>query len=247
MLAVTSFNPQKQPYGRKCLKSLGEFFPGKVVAYLEGTPEEGARDFFSIPGVCDYLEKIKRVSGSDGGEPYDYRFDTNKFCRKVFAQDAVFDEDQYVFWFDADSYLLKPIPEEFLVGLVKDFPFAYLGRKNYTETGWLGFNTQHKRFGEFRKKYLDCFTSGRIFSLSEWHDCFAFDYARKGIPGNDLGKGAAMGHVLLNSVLAPYLEHCKGPKRKALGYSPGHQYSDPSCAHSLPESQDRTAFTSQGS
>lgn len=218
----------------KCLTSLVKFFPGKIVAYLEGKAgvdgvEE--RDFFSIPGVTQYLEKVKRVAGADGGEPWDYRFDASKFCRKVFAQDAVFDEDEMVFWFDADCVVLKAIPPQFLGGLVRDYPFAYFGRKNYTETGWIGFNTKHPKFWEFRSKYLSHFTSGRIFQEREWHDCIAFDVARKGIKGNDLSpKGVAMGHVLLQSVLAPYLDHTKGPKRKELGYSPGHKYTDPTLA-----------------
>ena len=234
MLAITSFHPEKQPYGLRCLKSLTEFFPGRIVAYVEGDlefPSVDVRDFFSIAGASDYLKKVERVSGANGdtGRGYDYRLDASKFCRKVFAQDAVFGEDEYVFWFDADTVVLKPIPPQFLEGLVKEHPFAYLGRKNYTETGWLGFNTKHSQFGNFKSKYLSCFTSGRIFQQREWHDCIAFDLARQGIKGNDLSpKGEAMGHVLLKSVLAPYLEHCKGPKRKTLGYSPGHPYNDPS-------------------
>ena len=234
-MAVTSFNPEKQPYGLRCLSSLVEFFPGKIVAYVEGDLKfEGVevRDFFSISGVSGYLKKVERVSGANGETgvgQYDYRFDASKFCRKVFAQDVVFDEDQEVFWFDADCVVLKPIPPQFLSDLIKGVPFAYLGRKNYTETGWVGFNTQHEKFKDFRSKYLSCFTSGKIFSFLEWHDCFAFDYARQGIKGNDLSpKVEAMGHVLLKSVLAPYIDHTKGPKRKKLGYSPGHQYNDPS-------------------
>lgn len=230
-MAVTSFNPGKQPYGIRCLEGLVKHFPGKVVAYLEGGSFHGVecKDFFSIPGVNEYLEKIKRTSGSDGnaGNGYDYRFDTSKFCRKVFAQDAAFDLDKEVFWFDADCVILKDIPAEFLLGLIKDVPFAYLGRKTYTETGWLGFNTAHPEFAKFRAKYLNCFLTGRIFSMPEWHDCYAFDYARWGIKGNDLSPGArGVEHVLLKSVLSQYMDHTKGPKRKALGYSPGHPFHD---------------------
>lgn len=231
MLAVTSFHPQKQPYGLRCLESLVKHFPGRIVAYIEGDLEmEGVevKDFFSIPGVSEYLQAIKRVSGSNGGSPYDYRYDTDKFCRKVFAQDQAFDLDELVFWFDADMVVFKDFPEEFLEGLVKGVPFAYFGRKNYTETGFLGFNTKHKMFPAFRGSYLSCFTSGRIFQQHEWHDCIAFDLARKGIQGNNLSpKGETMGHVLLKSALAQYCDHTKG-KRKDLGYSPGHPVTDPS-------------------
>lgn len=232
MLAVTSFNPAKQPYGIKCLEGLVKHFPGKIVAYVEGEfamDVVEVKDFFCIQGVNEYLEKIKRTSGSDGLTPagYDYRFDTGKFCRKVFAQDDAFNMDAEVFWFDADCVIFRDMPAEFLSGLIGGVPFAYLGRQTYTETGFVGFNTAHERFKDFRAKYLSCFLSGRIFSLKEWHDCYAFDYARQGIKGNDLSPGAkGVEHVLLKSVLSKYMDHTKGPKRKALGYSPGHPLHD---------------------
>jgi hypothetical protein len=111
--------------------------------------------------------------------------------------------------------------------LVRGVPFCYFGRQGkgaYTETGFVGFNTAHEKFKDFRSKYLNCFTSGRIFQQKlGWHDCIAFDLARQGINGNNLSPaGAGMSHVMLNSVITPYVDHCKGPKRKALGYSPGH-------------------------
>jgi hypothetical protein len=237
LIAVTSFNPDKQPYGVRCLEGLAKFFPGRVVAYLEGPiSKEGwgapveVKDFWAIPGIKEYLEKIKRVAGSDGTggqQKYDYRFDTSKFCRKVFAQDQAFDLGEQVFWFDADCVVFRPLPGTLLSSLVHNVPFAYLGRKTYTETGWLGFNTKHEKFKDFRAKYLNCFLSGRIFQMPEWHDCYAFDYARQGIKGNDLTPGAkGTEHVLLKSVLANYMDHTKGPKRKALGYSPGHPKHD---------------------
>ena len=228
MLAVTTFHGEGfRQYGRRCLDTLARYFPGKIVAYIEEPLQfygVETRDLFSIPGLKAYLERIKRVAGSDGQVgSYNYEWDASKFCRKVFAQDAVFSEDQEVFWFDADTYLLKPIPQEFLLKLLSGVPFCYMGRKNYTETGFIGFNTMHPRFREFRSRYLSYFTSGRIFQNTKgWHDCIAFDEARKGITGNDLTKGETMGHVLIKSCLAEFMDHMKGPKRKALGYSPGH-------------------------
>jgi hypothetical protein len=131
---VTSFHEEAYSYAKDCLSTLEKHFPGKIVAYIEGGsydhPKVEFRDFWAINGVKDYLEKLKRHPGGDGvlNGKYDFRYDANKFCRKVFAQDAVFDEDQYVFWFDADCIVKKPIPEPLLVSLVEK-PFAYLGRK----------------------------------------------------------------------------------------------------------------------
>ena len=237
MIAVTCFGPDGyELYGRKCLQTLDANFPGRVIAYYEEKPIDAPssvelRDFFEIPNAKRFLERIKSVANSDGQTPsgFDFRYNANIYCRKVFAQDAVFDEDEFVFWIDADSVVFRHIPEDFLLDLVKDVPFAYLGRENalgaqaYTETGFLGFNTKHPDFAKFRANYLPYFTTGRIFSqLKGWHDCIAFDHARQGIKGNNLTPdGRGMNHVLLHSVLAKYIDHLKGA-RKGQGHSDGH-------------------------
>lgn len=205
------------------------------MAFWEAKPDiEGIdlRDFNQIPGVTEYLERLKRHPGGDGMSPngYDYRYDANKFCRKVFAQDAVFDEDQYVFWIDADCIALQPMPEKFLRSLLDEVALCFLGRKaSYTETGFIGFDTKHERFPEFRSRYLSYFTSGKIFSqLKGWHDCIAFDYAREGIPGRNLTpEGYGVGNVMGESKLGLYLNHLKGARK----FSDRHAKR---CAPSLP-------------
>jgi hypothetical protein len=202
---------------------LKKYFPGKIVAFWETKPDiEGIdlRDLNQIPGFAEYVERLKRHPGTDGTGPngYDYRYDANKFCRKVFAQDAVFDEDQYVFWIDADCIAMQTMPETFMEPLLRDVAICYLGRKgeqSYTETGFIGFNTKHEKFTEFRSKYLSYFTSGRILGqLKGWHDCIAFDYAKKDIPGRNLTpNGYGVGNVIGDSRLGSYLMHLKGPRK----------------------------------
>lgn len=222
MLAVTSFHPEGyRAYGKDCVDTLSKFFPGRVVVYYEDEKPEGSvefRDFYSIKGVREYLERLKRHPGADGinAGRYDFRYDASKFCRKVFAQDAVFDEDEHVFWFDADCIVKKMLPQELLTSLVANAPLAYLGRKrSYTETGWLGFNTSHAEFPRFRKNYLSYFTTGKIFSqLVGWHDCIAFDHARQGISGRNLTpNGRGCDNVIQDSPLGQYVAHLKGPRK----------------------------------
>lgn len=193
------------------------------MAFYEEKPDiEGVdlRDFYSIHGVTEYLERLKRHPGIDGMGPsgYDYRYDANKFCRKVFAQDAVFGEDQYVFWIDADCLAIEAMSEEFMRSLLLDAPFCYLGRKGYaayTETGFIGFNTKHEKFQEFRDKYLSYFTTGKILGqLKGWHDCIAFDYAREGIQGRNLTPdGSGVGNVIGYSRIGKHLVHLKGARK----------------------------------
>lgn len=224
MLAVTTFSPQGyEDYGRACLESLDQHWPGKIVAYIEEMPAGVAqrielRQFYEIDNVVAWLERARRHAGSDGEstEDYDFRYNAQKFCRKVFAQDAVFDEDRYVFWFDADCVVKQPIPEEFLKGLLDDCALAYLGRRNsYTETGFIGFDTQHQNFKTFRDAYLPWIMSGKIFSqLVGWHDCIAFDHARQGVAGRNLTpQGIGIDNVIGQSVVGKYVSHLKGPRK----------------------------------
>jgi hypothetical protein len=223
LLAVTSFHPSSfSQYAQRCLQGLGQHFPGRVVAFIEQPCEavEGVeyRDFFKIPDFIPWLERVRRHPGSDGKGPesYDFRYDAQKFCRKVFAQDAAFDEDRYVFWIDADSIIKQDIPEDFLKGLFNGSCLCYLGRKNsYTESGFLGFDTLHPDFLKFRKAYYDYVFKGKIFSqLKGWHDCIAFDFARDGISGNNLSpKGQNYDAVMEGSVLDPYITHLKGHRK----------------------------------
>jgi hypothetical protein len=223
LLALTSFHPSSfDQYAGRCLEGLAEKFPGKVVAFIEAPcpAVEGVeyRDFFKIPGFLPWLERVKRHPGSDGKGPdgYDFRYNAQKFCRKVFAQDAVFDEDEYVFWIDADSIIKDKLTEEFLISLFNGSALAYLGRKNsYTESGFVGFHTKHPDFQRFRTAYIDYVVKGRIFSqLKGWHDCIAFDVAREGVSGNNLSpRGMNYDAVMEQSVLHPYIQHLKGNRK----------------------------------
>lgn len=225
MLAVTSFSREGYAeYAKTFLETYVKYWPIKLVVFYEEKPDFEHplieyRNFYDIPETS-VLEKI----GQRANTPHDYRFNAYKFSRKVFAQNALFDEADKLFWIDADCICLKPVTEAFLADLLKDSPFCYLGRSNYTETGFIGFNTKHPEFEKFRSLYLAQYTQGLIFKQREWHDCIAFDVARAGINGRKLTNGSTMEHVFLTSPLSPYLDHLKGPKRKKLGYSPGHPH-----------------------
>jgi hypothetical protein len=233
LLAVTTFKGD-EPYVIRCLETFSKHWPCKLIAYYEVKPDFEHekieyRDFFQIPGVEKYLKEIEKVPGSDGHteKGYDYRFNASKFCRKVFAQNSVFDESKRIFFIGSDVHTHRDIPSEFLVGLVTDYPFAYLGRMNtWTETDFLGFNTHHPEFARFRERYLSLFTTGRIFQRTDgWHDCFVFDMAREGIKGNNISpNGKDVDHVFVESILGKYMDHLKGPTRKKLGYSPERKW-----------------------
>lgn len=227
-MVTTSFSPQGfEQYGRECLKSYIKHWPCKILVWYEEKPDfehelVEYRDLNELQSLNKFLERLESVPDSDGiiNGRYNYNFDARKFCKKVFCQEASFDLDEKVFWLDADTVSFGDVPVAFLEDLVAEVPFSYLGRaKTYTETGFLGFNTKHKDFAEFRNRYQRAYTSGRIFSEKAWHDCIAFDIARGSIKGNDLNKDTpyqGLDHCWPHTVLNQFLIHKKGPVRKGL-------------------------------
>lgn len=223
MLAVTSFPERYNEIAERFLHSFVDQWPCRIVAYHEGQelfehPQIEYRNLHDVKDFDKYIERIKRVAGSDGNTPegFDFRYNANAYCRKVFAQNDVFDRDSMVFWLDADSLVKKPVPEEFLRGLFNGAALCFLGRAlTYTETGFVGFQTTHPEFAKFRQNYLPYFTSGKIFGqLKGWHDCIAFDYARQGVLANNLSPGGKnYDPVMEQSVLAEYLDHLKGQRK----------------------------------
>lgn len=227
MLAVTSFSKEGYDlYGKSCLETLHNW-PCKFIVYYEQKPEFESpqieyRYLYDIDGIRQFLEKLNSVDGADGliEGKYDYRFDVSRFCRKVFCMDALFGETDKLFWLDADTLTHKKIPEVFLDGLLDAVPFCYLGRDRFrTETGFLGFNTEHDQFGLFRSRYLPTYTSGKFMQLDAWEDTAIFDFARGRIPGNNLNKSSLQGidHCWPHTVLGEYIEHFKGRRKFVLG------------------------------
>jgi hypothetical protein len=234
MIVVTSFSKSGyEEYGRNCLESFVKYWPGKLVVYYESPPDFEHekieyRNFFEIgpvPAFYTYLKSIPGTNGLvDGG--YDYNKNAWKFTRKIFAQwDVLKDHKGKVFWLDADVETTKPITEEWLESLFDGKALSYLGRsKFYTETGFLGFDTEHKDFPEFLDRYINCLRKGIFLTLERWHDCEIFDWARVNTSGNNLSPFFKVKRemtleeldVFARSVLGEYMTHYKGRRKREI-------------------------------
>src|SRR3990172_11044944 len=189
MIAVTTFSATGyQQYGKRMLESVIENWPSKIIVYTESPidlkhEKIEERDFFPIPGVQTYYQYLKNVPAAhgkvDGG--YNYNYDAWKFTRKVFAQyDVLKDYKGIGFWIDADCVVVRGIERGILEDLFADeAAICFLGREGfYTETGFIGFNTEAEGFSDFLEKYIGCLQKGTLFTLRRWHDCEAFDWSR---------------------------------------------------------------------
>lgn len=251
MIAITTFSATGyQQYGKRMLESVIENWPSNIIVYTESTidlkhEKIEERDFFSIPGVQAYYQYLKNVPVAHGkvNGSYNYNFDAWKFTRKVFAQyDVLQGYNGKAFWIDADCVITKPIVED-LEGtgqyyeldafMPSDCGISFLGREGfYTETGFIGFNTEAEGFKDFLDKYIGCLRRGVLFKLPRWHDCEAFDWARSfnhckennlspwfdlsKFPKNEKGQAKVELEdldVISKSVLGPYITHFKGPRK----------------------------------
>lgn len=224
MIAVTSFSREGyEKYGKNLLESVHNF-PCKVVVYTEehlgiANKQVKERDLNNVEGFTEFLSALDKMGDRVKGvtqHGYNYNFDLHKFCRKMFAQFDAFKGGGQVFWLDGDTEIVRPITKEYLSEMFDGEPLVLFGREGfYCETGFVGFDTEHKDFEGIKQRYIDTLKKGQVFSFKGWHDCYCLDYAREG-KGKDLTKGWKPGdplHVIPKSNLGQYLIHRKGNRK----------------------------------
>lgn len=245
MRAITTFPLREMDrYGSTFLRTYAAHWKIPLTMYHEGEaprfrhPLITYKSLTAIEGYEEFLQFChtdRRVRGIQQaalqpGRINPWLYDAARFCHKVFAQfDAV--EQHYqrpyngvsecVIWLDGDIVTLKDVPVEWLSGLVIGHPFTFCGRDSFSELGFLGLDPNAKGFEEFWRRYNWLYRDRALFDLSAWTDCHAFDHARKGIEGQNLTPhGHGVDHVWMDSPLAEYMDHLKGPARKNEGRSP---------------------------
>lgn len=225
MIAITSFSPKGyEVYGKKFLESAADYWPTKIVAYVEEPMQDDDQVSYKllseVYGLSAFLEYCNSNPVFRGcvGQGYNYNFDAAKFANKAFAQ---FDAQKYtgkVFWLDADLVFKKPVTTEFLEDLFDNHTICALQRPGmYTESGFLGFDTDRGDFKTFLTEYINVYRKGKLFQLRGWHDCYALDYAieRSGVLVKNLSPDFPKNgiNVMPHSVLGEYVIHNKGDRK----------------------------------
>lgn len=225
-------------YGQEFFRTFREFWPKtvKLVAYYEGEdyPEMDTenvewRRVQEIQGFKKWMHDVSQFPFMCGQTPsgYDIQHDA-RHIRKVLAEiHGCNTFGGKVWWVDADNITHQPVPENWLDEVLPDGKFcAFLGREwgdnpqkwVYTETGFIGFNSEHPLFETFMRSYWEITRSGLFLTLRQWHDCASFDAVRRTIdtPEHfvDLSSHLQTMHPLINSVLGAYMDHAKGHRKK---------------------------------
>ena len=96
---------------------------------------------------------------------------------------------------------------------------------NYSECGFLIFNTEHFIHSKFWVDMMLMYDEGKLFQEKEWHDSYIFDVVRKNLEISASIKNiniSDMGlvdirsedHVFVSSVLGKFMDHKKGNRKQ---------------------------------
>tara|TARA_Y100000004_G_scaffold32561_1_gene34251 strand:- start:1040 stop:1756 length:717 start_codon:yes stop_codon:yes gene_type:complete len=182
--------------------------------------------FKETPQCKDFIERFSHKKRPSQG----FLFDAGRFSYKVYAYtDFILNKSEGydgLIYMDADSVFYRPCDAEWIKRYVHrdDCISSYLGRgQQYTETGFLYFNLQHKMTKLFAERIQNTYTNDDIYKLKEWHDCEVYDEARKyytteSLRHHNIGDDQP-GHVQTRSCIGSLYDHTKGPRKKT-GVSP---------------------------
>jgi hypothetical protein len=228
-----------EKYGQRFVETFHEFWPEGVKLYVVSEHK------LTLPVSTKHMSVLYDLSANEGWAQFrvhyqsdpraardisktkQYRMDAHKFCKKVFATDLIarHTPSSRLIWLDADTVTLAPIPIDFLLTLPPStLPFAYLDRGRYhSECGFVVYNLDHARTREFITLCARMYSSGDVFDLKEWNDCFVFDHVRceMRLEGYKIPHGNNMSHPFVHSCLGQYMDHLKG-MRKDRGVSHDH-------------------------
>ncbi len=248
--AITTFDTKKHPFAIEMLNSFLANWPDeiKLLAFAENSNVLDNSNFANKLLIKDFHEEIPEYKlfcekFSDKKKYTDnFKFNAFRFAYKVYAinKSLTYNKSKYLIWLDSDIKTHKKIPISFFSQLTReDHYLSYLGREhikikelNYSECGFLIFNTEHKYHKLFWKEMMSMYDEGRLFNLPEWHDSYIFDFVRKKLEKkynfnnlniSELGLVEIDSnfdeHVFVSSLLGKYMDHKKGA-RKDLKWSP---------------------------
>ena len=157
-----------------------------------------------------------------------FRWDAIRFSHKIYSvcHAARNTDADVLFWMDADMVCHTPITLDFIESQIPEgVGLAFLGReRKFTECGLYAMNLQDPITRVWLDEFQKAYDSGRLFSMSEWNDCWVFDETRREVQQahptwQQLNWSAGLikgeGHPLINTAWGAYLDHLKGRRKDA--------------------------------
>lgn len=200
---------------------------------------------FDIPETTGVKQvKIEQLQGLDrfkakyaNYQPPNYLFDVVRFSHKVYAAcDALAGYKGVGVWLDGDCVTYQDIPSGYIEGLIPRGAYIALFQRKgmYTETGFWAMDGNHPQHDAFLSTWADWYDTDAFKTLANWTDCETLDatvrrFERAGLikAHNLSGEFAGEMHPMAKVDLARYIDHCKGPLRKAKGVSKENKFRVP--------------------
>jgi len=233
-------------YGKRMIDSFLQYWPENqcLVVYTEGFDLDInnnriiSRDLLMCsPELVAFKQRHRDNPKANGyvdptRKDPDFKYDAVRFSHKVFAlyheyKNRTLGVDSIV-WIDADTVTHAPVSDNFLTThfpLTPDIGIYYLGRsEQYTECGWVVYNCTNPHMETFWERFANQYRKDKLLNQQEWHDSYIFDVVRSsmeadGMINSSITPGYVKGHPFIDSFLGEYMDHLKGPKRKAAGRS----------------------------
>ena len=171
----------------------------------------------------------------------DFKQDAVRFCHKPYSiWTAVYDvyepheQGKYdsILWIDADTVFKLPITQQWVDDAFRHTGImTYMGRPRYhSETGVLWFNLNNPSMRDYIESVIELYNTNKIYELDETHDSYVWDWVRqhyeqlkskekrRGFRDIGVDYKVSGGHIQAH-LFGDYMDHLKGSKRKAQGYS----------------------------
>ena len=140
-------------------------------------------------------------------------------------------KNDYLYYVDSDSVFIKQIPMEWFEECLPDGTFLsfYDRTHQYTETGFLAFNSENDICNSFFEMYKGYYTHDTVYNIYRsgsngkqkpfWTDCHTLDGTREAFKNNKqyiekkLGDGGSAHIMARDNFINPYIDHRKGNRK----------------------------------
>jgi len=215
-LVTAMSSAQHARFGEKMIRSVARYWPRDMLIDLWSEDEE-------LDGFLELTDYVEFRKMGEAHRRPGWKYD-QRFAAKVFAltSSALRCDGGVLVWLDADTLTRKHVTAEVIEEwLPPDKALAYLGRQGSTsECGVVLYRLDSPKVRAMLAALRAAYTSGDVFSLPEWHDSYVFDVMRRAhvpeaLQHNLSPGGRGYEHVFEQSPVGEYIEHAKGPRRKA--------------------------------
>lgn len=160
--------------------------------------------------------------GAPAEEGMDFAHTAVRFSHKTQAivQHCAHSTADVVIWMDLDVKQHAPCDELSWLMLLPTATecVTWLDRSpvKHAETGWLALNLTHPGTHEILREVEQCYVTGAIWQLPEWHDAYIFTHVIKsgGHPARNLLHNPRSSEPFDHSELAPWFRHYKGLRKR---------------------------------